>query len=94
LSRPYDRRFLRLAVVGALAAALGLGACGRKGSLDPPPSSSLTGEQQQPQQPQQQQASPAGNPVITPFGSPKPAGSNDQVVNGPKKHIFLDDLLD
>jgi predicted small lipoprotein YifL len=91
LSRPYDRRFLRLAVVGALAAALGLGACGRKGSLDPPPSSSLTGEQQQPQQ---QQANPVGNLVITPFGSPKPAGSNDQVVNGPKKHIFLDDLLD
>jgi hypothetical protein len=29
--RRYDRPFLRLALIGALAAALGLAACGRKG---------------------------------------------------------------
>jgi hypothetical protein len=32
---------MRLALVGALITALGLSACGRKGSLDPPPGSSL-----------------------------------------------------
>ncbi len=32
------RGFLRLAAIGAILAALGLSACGRKGPLDPPPS--------------------------------------------------------
>ena len=32
-----DQRWARLAVAGALVAALGLSACGRKGPLDPPP---------------------------------------------------------
>jgi hypothetical protein len=32
---------MRIALVGALIAALGVGGCGRKGSLDPPPGSSL-----------------------------------------------------
>ena len=32
------QRWARLAAVGALAVALGLSACGRKGPLDPPPS--------------------------------------------------------
>ena len=40
-----DRIFLRLALIGALAASLGLAACGRKGPLDPPPAASLAGEQ-------------------------------------------------
>ena len=40
-----DRLFFRLALVGVLAASLGLGACGRKGSLDPPPGASLAGDQ-------------------------------------------------
>ena len=41
-----DRRlFLRLALIGALAASFALAACGRKGPLDPPPSASLAGEQ-------------------------------------------------
>jgi predicted small lipoprotein YifL len=33
-----DQRWARLAVAGALVAALGLSACGRKGPLDLPPS--------------------------------------------------------
>ncbi len=42
-----DRRFLRLALVGAFAAALALAGCGRKGPLDPPPgAASATGTQQ------------------------------------------------
>ena len=43
--RHSDRPFLRLALIGALAASLGLAACGRKGPLDPPPAASLAGEQ-------------------------------------------------
>ena len=35
--RHSDRPFLRLALIGALAASFGLAACGRKGPLDPPP---------------------------------------------------------
>jgi predicted small lipoprotein YifL len=36
----------RLALLGVLAVALGLGACGRKGPLDPPPTSSESIEPQ------------------------------------------------
>ena len=43
--RHSDRPFLRLALIGALVASLGLAACGRKGPLDPPPGASLAGEQ-------------------------------------------------
>ena len=87
----YDRRLLRLALIGALAGTLGLGACGRKGPLDPPPSASLAGEQQ---------ANP--NPMSNPLGSPLGRPSGDKTALGPnglplpqgeKKHIPLDDLL-
>jgi predicted small lipoprotein YifL len=37
--------FSRLALIGVLAAALGLAACGRKGPLDLPPAASAAGEQ-------------------------------------------------
>jgi predicted small lipoprotein YifL len=37
-----ERPVFRLALLGALAAALSLSACGRKGPLDPPPGVSLT----------------------------------------------------
>ena len=48
MSRFHDRTFFRLAIVGALAASLGLAACGRKGPLDPPPGGSLAGDQATP----------------------------------------------
>jgi predicted small lipoprotein YifL len=66
LSRP----FLRLAVIGALAAALGLAGCGRKGPLDPPPTAAAPGAQ--PQATNQ----PAG--IMAPFGAP----SGGQASNG------------
>ncbi len=37
MSRFRDCPLLRLATIGALAAALALAGCGRKGALDPPP---------------------------------------------------------
>jgi predicted small lipoprotein YifL len=39
------RPFVRLALIVALAASFALGACGRKGPLDPPPAASIAGEQ-------------------------------------------------
>ena len=45
MSRIFDRPFICLALIGAFAAALTLGACGRKGPLDPPPAASVVGEQ-------------------------------------------------
>jgi hypothetical protein len=41
LSLVSDPRFARIAVIGALVAALGLVGCGRKGGLDPPPGASV-----------------------------------------------------
>lgn len=43
-----DRSALRLAAFVALAAALALGGCGRKGPLDAPPSTSIAPEPDQP----------------------------------------------
>jgi len=37
----FDRAFMRLTLIAALAAALGLAACGRKGPLEPPPSAAI-----------------------------------------------------
>lgn len=42
MTRIGDRRLLRLAALAALASALALAGCGRKGALDPPPSASVT----------------------------------------------------
>jgi len=41
LTRIGDRRLLRLAALAALAGALALAGCGRKGALDPPPSAAV-----------------------------------------------------
>ncbi|HEX5210880.1 MAG TPA: lipoprotein [Pseudolabrys sp.] len=86
MSRFHDRRYARLALIAALAAALGLTACGRKGPLDPPPSASVAGEQQQ--------TNPMTSPLVAPIGSqPQPGKTNQPVVQAPKQHIFLDGLL-
>ncbi len=76
-----ERLFLRLALAGALAAALALGACGRKGALDPPPSAvSATGKQE-----------PANTALIrSPFEKP---AETPQGAKTPNKPFFLDPLL-
>jgi predicted small lipoprotein YifL len=93
VSRLFDRPFLRLALAVALAASLGLAACGRKGGLDPPPGGSLAGDSQAgtPNQ--------LSSPVISPIGS-QAKGDNTitgpnglPVAKGPKKQIPLDALL-
>jgi predicted small lipoprotein YifL len=56
-----DLRLVRIAVIGALVAALGLAGCGRKGPLDPPPGASSAA------------ASPAAAPPeVGPDGQPLP----------------------
>ena len=40
-----DPRLVRIAVIGALVAALGLAGCGRKGGLDPPPGATAAADQ-------------------------------------------------
>jgi predicted small lipoprotein YifL len=75
---------IRLAVIGALAAALLLAGCGRKGPLDPPPASS-----------QLQQGAPG--PGASPARAPQQAfDENGRPVapQGPKARQFLDWLLD
>jgi hypothetical protein len=83
-------RIVRLALAGALLAALGLGGCGRKSALDPPPSASLSGNQ-----PAAQvgpvDAGPAfltGRPEPEPEPLPPVPGSNNS-----GKSFFLDWLL-
>jgi predicted small lipoprotein YifL len=87
LSRNF-RLFLRLALIGALAASFALAACGRKGPLDPPPSASLVGDQTAPDGqsvPEGSQVNRRGEPV-GPDGRPIAPGMRD-------KRIPLDVLL-
>jgi predicted small lipoprotein YifL len=88
-----DRRFLRLALIGALMASLGLAACGRKGALDPPPGASLTGEQSA-------APSPMANPIASPIGGHAKddnpgmdASGRALAPKGQKKQIPIDVLL-
>jgi predicted small lipoprotein YifL len=62
--RSPHQMLLRIAAIGALAAALGLAGCGRKSGLDAPPSAAI-----------EQPAGPA--PAIGPDGKPvAPQGLN------------------
>lgn len=81
------KRDLRLALVGALVASLGLAACGRKGPLDPPPSASAA--------PVEQPKPSSLNPIsVSPIGSPNQGGADMlETPKGEKKRIFLDGLL-
>lgn len=91
LSSFRDRPLLRIALIGALTATLGLAACGRKGPLDPPPGASLEGEAK----PAQSNSPSLLNPVaVQPMGG-SAGGSRDamETPKGPKKSIPLDVLL-
>ncbi len=93
MDRFFDRALVRLALIGVLAAALGLAGCGRKGALDPPPGASLAGEQAN-------TPSPSINPMAAPIGGQATddnpgvgADGRPLAPKGPKKHIPLDVLL-
>jgi predicted small lipoprotein YifL len=94
LSHFCDRPFVRLALIGALAAAFALAGCGRKGPLDPPPGASLVGE------PQANMPNLMSNNRSTPIGGEAKQGEagvdpDGQPIasKGPKKTIPLDVLL-
>ncbi len=86
--------FARLALVGLLAAALGLAACGRKGPLDSPPGASLE-DVAQPNAPNLINNTQTSKPVGTSSGNFSGGGADGRVQaqSGPKKRIFLDSLL-
>jgi predicted small lipoprotein YifL len=77
-----ERSYLRLALIGVVAASLALSACGRKGPLDPPPGASLTGDK----------AAPADSKSAS---THLRTGSRGQPIapRGPNKRIPLDALL-
>ena len=78
----YGRPFFRIALISALAASLGLAACGRKGPLDPPPAASLAGDQ-------------AVSDIVGPSDSMPPRGPDGKLIapGAPNKRIPLDVLL-
>lgn len=57
MSRSPERILARIAVIGALVAALGVAGCGRKGGLDPPPAAGVA-------------ANPDAPPAMGPDGRP------------------------
>ena len=63
MSSMSDPRLVRIAVIGALVAALGLAGCGRKGGLDPPPGATAAAEQSAP---------PGAAPPASPDALPPP----------------------
>jgi predicted small lipoprotein YifL len=77
--RSSDRILSRIAVVGALVAALGLAGCGRKGGLDPPPGAAAAIDE----------PTAAGSPPpgIGPDGRPV-------APRGPQRPTPIDFLLD
>jgi predicted small lipoprotein YifL len=85
-----SRRFLGLAVTGALALSFALSACGRKGSLELPPRASAQPAGQQEAQPSQP------SPQWGLFGDAATAAQPDGLPpdpKGQKKSFLLDWLL-
>jgi hypothetical protein len=84
-----------VALIGLLAAALGLTACGRKGPLDPPPGASLEGEPQ-PNAPHLLSTNRGVKPIGNNADKDNPGVGPDgqiQAPKGPNKRIPLDNLL-
>jgi len=94
-----SRPFMRLAMAGALLAALGLAGCGRKGPLDPPPSASAAPATEQ-APPSAQGPGLVGPASMSPFGSGGGSSANSGSPTGTatppttqNKKFLLDPLL-
>jgi hypothetical protein len=77
LSSWSDRRLARIAVIGALVAALGLAGCGRKSGLDPPPGAAVVDQGAPPPGPAE--VGPDGRPLAPP--PPKRSTPIDWLLN-------------
>lgn len=82
-----DRLFPRLALAGVLACALAVGACGRKGPLDPPPGGAPDAAQTTSEQ---TASEPGGAPNLLQRPDQRPA---QPAVQGRNRTIPLDALL-
>ena len=81
---PSTRAFHRLAVIGALVAALGISACGRKGMLDPPPAAVIETD-----------PAPAAVVMAPDLNAPGRTPRSGLVTpRGPDKPLPIDFLLD
>ena len=80
--------FSRVALIGALAAALALGACGRKGMLEPPPSANAVPSEQ----PSQQVAQPSLGQEVRP-GFEDARNNQEQPLPPSKRTFILDGIL-
>jgi predicted small lipoprotein YifL len=78
LSSSSCQTLTRIAVIGALVAALGLAGCGRKGGLDPPPNASIAEPQ----------------PGSGPGPAIGPEGQALAPAQGPKRSTPIDWLID
>jgi len=87
LSSPSDLNLARIAVIGALVAALGLAGCGRKGGLDPPPDASI------PEPSAGAQLGPGSGPGPVAGPSIGPDGKALAPAQGPKRTTPIDWLL-
>ncbi|MDQ2953890.1 MAG: lipoprotein [Pseudomonadota bacterium] len=93
---PSTRALHRLAVIGALIAALGISACGRKGALDPPPSAAIEPDLAAPAE-----RSPGALTPRAALHEPDGIGSATTIrrglaptPRGPDKRLPIDILLD
>ena len=80
MSALFDLGLARIAVIGALVAALGLAGCGRKGGLDPPPGASTADANGVGQPGAAPEIGPDGQPIVPPAG--------------PKRRTHIDFLID
>lgn len=81
----------RLCAVAALAAALGVAGCGRKGGLDLPPAASAAAQQESAAAPQERESRSIGSDL-----RPSGARSNSRnlpPVPSPKRDLPIDFLL-
>jgi predicted small lipoprotein YifL len=93
---PSTRAMHRLAVIGALIAALGISACGRKGPLDPPPAAAVEPDLTAPAE-----GSPGAPTPRAAVREPDPISAATTIrrglaptTRGPDKRLPIDILLD
>lgn len=96
MPRLNDRVIVRLAIIGVLAATLGLAGCGRKGPLELPPSAAASQPDAAAKSAQRAAAASAAAANEDDDLTDDAAGFSrkQKKQRGPKKPFFLDPLID